>query len=327
MTETSARAYPLGYQAIRNIAMVTNPKAGHGIAQKAAETAAATFADAGVGVINVQGSSSEQSRSLIREVIADERIDALVVVGGDGMVNLALQEQAQTGLPLGIIPAGTGNDHAREYNLPIGDAAAAAKVVIDGFYVGTDLGRISEHDGAGPASSPTGTQHWFGTVMCSGFDSLVSDRVNSMRWPHGKNRYNVAIVREFFRFHSLPFVIELDDGRVLDGPITLAAFGNTKSYGGGMKMCPNADHADGLLDITVIGRASRRRAALAFAGVFKGTHIKEPEVSTYRAKSATVRYVGPPRTMNAYADGDFMAPLPVTVEVVQAAGKYLVPRP
>ena len=327
MTDIAANAYPLGYQEIRNIAMVTNPKAGHGAAQKAAEVAGKAFADAGVGVINVQGSNPEQARKLMREVISDARIDALVVVGGDGMVNLALQEQAETGLPLGIIPAGTGNDHAREYNLPIDDPVAAAQVVIDGFYVGTDLGRITEHDGIGRDSQPTDKQHWFGTVMCSGFDSLVSDRVNVMSWPHGKNRYNLAIVREFLRFHSLPFVIELDDGTVLDEPITLAAFGNTKSYGGGMKICPNANHADGLLDITVIGRAGRARAAMAFGGVYRGKHIERPEVTTYRTRRATVRYVGPPREMNAYADGDFMAPLPVTVEVVQAAGKYLVPRP
>ena len=88
---------------------------------------------------------------------------------------------------LGIIPAGTGNDHAREYGLPTGDPEAAANVVADGWTDTVDLGHIRGADGV---------DKWFGTVMAAGFDSLVSDRTNRMRWPHGRMRYNVAMIAE-----------------------------------------------------------------------------------------------------------------------------------
>lgn len=310
--------YPLGNTKIETLALVTNPHAGHGASQAASRKASRVFADRGIDVIALQGSNPDDARKLIREVISDGRIDALAVCGGDGMINLALQEQAGTGIPLGIVPAGTGNDHGREYNLPRDDAKEAANVIADGFWTTTDLGRITDVQG---------NQKWFGTIMCAGFDSIVSDRVNQMSWPHGRNRYNLAIVREFLAFHSLPFRITLDDERVLDDPITLAAFGNTRSYGGGMKICPTANHSDGLLDITVIGKGSRFKAAMAFKSVFDGTLEEFEEVSTYRCRKAHVEYTGPARPMNAYADGDFMFPMPVTVEVVPSVGKYIVPRP
>lgn len=312
------RLYPLGRTDIRTIALVTNPHAGHGASQLASNRASRVFAELGIDVVALQGNSPADARRLIRKTLEVGRIDAVVACGGDGMINLALQEQAQTGIPLGIIPAGTGNDHAREYNLPRDDVEAAAQVIAEGFWTTTDLGRITAEDGESA---------WFGTIMCAGFDSIVSDRVNQMSWPHGRNRYNLAIVREFLAFHSLPFRITLDDDRVLDGPITLAAFGNTRSYGGGMKICAHADHSDGILDVTVIGHASRGRAALAFKSVFDGTLDEIEEVTTHRCRKAHVEYTGPARPMNAYADGDFMFPLPVTVDVVPAAGRYIVPRP
>lgn len=326
---TSADRYPVGYEDIKVVAMVTSPEAGHGSAPHAAEKAMNRFTERGVDVIALQGNSPDHARILIREMLADERISALVACGGDGMINLALQEQADSGIPLGIIPSGTGNDHAREYRLPTNDPAAAADIVADGFTVTTDLGRIrtgkvDEDDGEG--SDPL----WFGTIMCAGFDSLVSDRVNRMKWPHGRNRYNIAIVLELLTFNALPFRITLDDGTVITQDITLAAFGNTRSYGGGMYICPQADHSDGLLDITVIGEANKPKAAAVFGRVFSGKHVNHREVTQYRTSSAYVEFLGDGgehEGMNAYADGDYMAPLSVTVDVVPRAGRYLVPRP
>lgn len=310
--------YPLGSSPINTIAMITNPRAGHGSSQAASQRASRVFAERGIDVISLQGSNPDDARHLIREVLADGRIDALVACGGDGMINLALQEQAGTGIPLGIIPAGTGNDHAREYNLPRDNAKEAAHIVADGFWTTTDLGKITDS---------TGAEKWFGTIMCAGFDSVVSDRVNQMKWPHGRNRYNLAILREFLAFQPLDFRITLDDDRVLDDPITLAAFGNTRSYGGGMKICPKANHSDGLFDVTVIGKGSRLKVAMSFKSVFDGTLEELPEVTTYRCRSAHVECTGPRSEMNAYADGDFMFAMPVTAEIVPAVGKYIVPRP
>ena len=157
--------------------------------------------------------------------------------------------------------------------------------------------------------------------MAAGFDSLVSDRANRMRWPHGRMRYNLAMVAELSRLRPLPFRLVLDREREIVADLTLAAFGNTKSYGGGMLICPNADHSDGLLDVTIVRSGSRTRLIRLFPTVFKGTHIELDEVTTDRATTITVESAG----INAYADGDYVCPLPVEVSAVSGALKILRP--
>jgi diacylglycerol kinase (ATP) len=293
----------------KRITLLTNPAAGHGNARHAAERALARFQQRGVDVNHIVGADARHARQLLDEALA-AGTDAVVVAGGDGVISLALQALALGDVPLGIIPAGTGNDHAREYGLPTGDPEAAADVVADGWTETVDLGRIVP-DGAGPS--------WFGTVMAAGFDSLVSDRVNRMRWPHGRMRYNVAMVAEISKLRLLPFRLTFDDDEPLDIDLTLAAFGNTRSYGGGMQICPGADHSDGLLDVTMVHSDSRTKLIRLFPTVFKGTQVSLDEVSTRRAASIRVECPG----INAYADGDFVAPLPVTVSAVPGALQIL----
>jgi diacylglycerol kinase (ATP) len=249
---------------IGRVTLLTNPLAGHGNAPHAAERAVARFQECGVDVTEIVGRDPAHARELVDDALS-RGTDALVVAGGDGVISLALQALAQNMIPLGIIPAGTGNDHAREYGIPAGDPAAAVDVIIAGHTDVIDLGHIQGADG-------TGT--WFGTIAATGFDSLVSDRVNRMRWPHGRMRYNLAIVAELSKLRLLPFRLVLDGEREIVTDLTLAAFGNTRSYGGGMLICPNADHADGLLDITMVTSGSRSRLMRLFPTVFKGTHVK-----------------------------------------------------
>ncbi|NDJ89638.1 diacylglycerol kinase [Mycolicibacter kumamotonensis] len=294
------------------VTLLTNPAAGHGNARHAAERALARFQQRGVDVNHLVGADARQARQLLDEALA-AGTDAVVVAGGDGVISLALQALALGEVPLGIVPAGTGNDHAREYGLPTGDPEAAADVVVDGWTETVDLGHIAP-DNAAPS--------WFGTVMAAGFDSLVSDRVNRMRWPHGRMRYNLAMVAEISKLRLLPFRLTFDDDKPLEVELTLAAFGNTRSYGGGMQICPGADHSDGLLDVTMVHSGSRTKLIRLFPTVFKGTHVNLDEVSTRRAASIRVECPG----INAYADGDFVAPLPVTVSAVRGALQILRPR-
>lgn len=292
---------------ISRVTLLTNPASGHGNAPHAAERAVAQFQKRGVDVVEIVGTDAEHARRLIDEAVA-VGADALVIAGGDGVISLALQALARSDIPLGIIPAGTGNDHAREYGLPR-DPVAAADVVADGWVETVDLGHIHGQK----------TEKWFGTVMAAGFDSLVSDRTNRMRWPHGRMRYNLAMIAELSKLRLLPFRLVLDGEREIVADLTLAAFGNTKSYGGGMLICPTADHADGLLDITMVHSASRTKLVRLFPTVFKGTHIHLDEVKTDRAETVTVESPG----INAYADGEFAMPLPVEVSAVSGALKIL----
>ena len=295
---------------VARVTVLTNPASGHGNAPHAAERAVARFQERGVDVREIVGADAIHARRLIDDELA-RGTDALVVVGGDGIVSVALQALALGEIPLGIIPAGTGNDHAREYGVPTGDPAAAADVVIDGRIDIVDLGRIRGADG---------TDRWFGTVMAAGFDSLVTDRTNRMSWPHGRMRYNVAMVAELSQLRLLPFRLTFD-GEELVTDLTLAAFGNTRSYGGGMLICPDADHSDGLLDATMVQSASRTKLIRLFPTVFKGTHVALDQVRTARAKVVTVDSPG----INAYADGEYVCPLPVEVSAVSGALRILRP--
>jgi diacylglycerol kinase (ATP) len=135
-------------------------------------------------------------------------------------------------------------------------------------------------------------------------------------------RYNLAMVAEMYQLRPLPFRLAFADGETIVADLTLAAFGNTKSYGGGMLICPNADHADGQLDITMVHATSRTRLIRLFPTVFKGTHIELDRVTTDRARSVNVDSPG----INAYADGEYVCPLPVDVSVVPGALKILTPR-
>jgi diacylglycerol kinase (ATP) len=294
---------------VARVTVLTNPASGHGNAPHAAERAIARFQHRGVDVCEVVGTDAKHARRLLDDELS-RGTDALVVVGGDGIVSVALQALALGDVPLGIIPAGTGNDHAREFGMPKGDPAAAADVVVDGRTETVDLGRIRGADG---------TDRWFGTVMAAGFDSLVTDRTNRMRWPHGRMRYNVAMIAELSKLRLLPFRLTFDGGDEVVTDLTLAAFGNTRSYGGGMLICPDADPTDGLLDATMVQSASRIKLIRLFPTVFKGTHVDLDEVRTARAKVITVDSPA----INAYADGEFVCPLPVEVSAVPGALKIL----
>jgi diacylglycerol kinase (ATP) len=299
---------------ISKVTALTNPVSGHGAAVRAAHTAITRLQQRGVEVVEIIGDDAEDARYLAGAAV-EKGTDALMVTGGDGVVSNALQVLAGTDVPLGIIPAGTGNDHAREFGIPTKNPEAAADIVVDGCTETIDLGRIQ----CGTSSKKW--DKWFGTVAAAGFDSLVTDRANRMSWPHGRLRYYIAMLAELSQLRMLPFRIVLDGTKEIDADITLAAFGNTRSYGGGLLICPNADPTDGLLDITMAHSASRTKLVRLFPTVMKGTHVDLDEVSTARAKSVHVECPD----INVYADGDFACPLPAEISAVPAALQILRP--
>lgn len=295
----------------RRVALLVNPVAGRSRGDGLALAAADRLRTRGAEVEVIAAPDADAARTRARRC-AEEGADALAVVGGDGMVNLALQALARApGTPLAVLPAGTGNDFARVLGIPRHRPKEAADLILDGVPRDLDLGRITG-DGLPP--------RWFGTVLTSGFDSLVTDRANRMRHPRGRMRYNLAMVAELGLLRPLPFTLELD-GERHEIEATLIAVGNTTTYGGGMRICPHAAPDDGRLAVTVVPAVGRATLLRVFPKVFRGTHVERPDVRTFGARR--VRLDTP--DMRAYADGEPLGTLPLEAECVPSAVRVLVP--
>ncbi|MCZ4118277.1 diacylglycerol kinase [Streptomyces sp. H39-S7] len=292
-----------------DITLFVNPTAGRGRGAHAAQPAARAMREAGFTVRTVVGQDAADALVRAREAVA-AGTRALVAVGGDGMVSLALQAVAGTDTPLGVIAVGTGNDFARATGLPVRDPAAAGRVTADALKEGRtraiDLGKVGDR--------------WFGTVLASGFDSRVNDRGNRMRWPTGRFRYDVAMLAELAALRPIPYRIQFDDSPEREIEATLIAVGNGSSYGGGMRICADAVLDDGLFDITVVGPCSRTTLLTVFPRVYRGTHPSHPKVTVHRA--ARVRLAADDLT--GYADGERIGPLAMTAVTVPEAVRLLV---
>jgi diacylglycerol kinase (ATP) len=292
------------------ITLFVNPTAGRGRGAHAAQPAARALRDAGFCVRTVLGEDADDALRRVREAVAGGT-GAVVAVGGDGMMSLALQAVAGTRTPLGVVAVGTGNDFARTLGLPVRDPAAAGKLAAEALKGNrirdVDLGRVGER--------------WFGTVLASGFDSRVNDRGNRMRWPGGRFRYDLAMIAELAAFKPIPYRITLDDGEVREIEATLVAVGNGSSYGGGMRICSGARTDDGLFDVTVVGDCTRTTLLRVFPKVYRGTHLSHPKVSTHRVRTITLQADG----VTGYADGEPLGALPLTAQCVPGAVRVLSP--
>ncbi|MEU1499376.1 diacylglycerol kinase [Streptomyces sp. NPDC005732] len=292
------------------ITLFVNPTAGRGRGARAAQPAASALRAAGFSVRTVLGENAADALSRARDAV-EHGTGALIAVGGDGMANLALQAVAGTRTPLGLVAAGTGNDFARALGLPVGDPAAAGRQIAESLKGArlrdVDLGRVN------------GT--WFGTVLASGFDSRVNDRGNRMRRPSGRLKYDLAMLAELAAFRPVPYRMTLDDGGTREIEATLVAVGNGSSYGGGMKICADADLGDGLFDITVVGPCTRRTLLRVFPKVYRGTHLSHPVVTVHRAARVELVADG----LTGYADGEPLGPLPLTARCVPGAVRVAVP--
>jgi diacylglycerol kinase (ATP) len=294
----------------RSIAMLVNPSSGSGRGARNAPIAARRLRERGLRVTELIGGSAEESASLARVAIR-EGADALVVCGGDGTLNLALQAVAETDTPLGILPVGTGDDNARTLGVPLKDIIAAADVIADGKTRVVDCGHVSTADGI---------DRYFLGVMSVGFDSEVNERANDMSWPHGQARYLIATLAELRVFQPLPFTMTID-GTPLKQEAMLVAIGNGISYGGGMKVCPDANVSDGLLDMTVLAAVGKFEFIKAFPSVFKGTHTAHEYVTQHRFSEATID--APNQVV--YADGERIGTVPAIVRVKPAAVNVFAP--
>lgn len=291
---------------------MVNPAAGVGRARRVVDSVTQVL-ESRAEVVTYCGRSAAESADLI--AACADGVDAVVVVGGDGIVHLALQSLAATSTPLGIIAAGTGNDCAATLGMPADPIAGAAAILDALDRAQADRAALRRVD-----LGRTDDGRWWFTVLCAGFDSATNERANAMRWPRGPRRYDLAIALELMRLRSWAFRITID-GVELNTGATLVAIGNTPGYGGGKLITPSARIDDGRFAITVVAPISRLTLARLAPKLPHGGHIGHPAVSTYVATTVTL---DAPEAL-AYVDGERVGPLPVTTTCVAGALRVLAP--
>ena len=274
--------------------VVVNPKAGQGAAAALATQVVGFLASREISYRMISPSSAEETKSLVCESLRSGEASRLISVGGDGLFHLLLQLAVEFKVPLAIAPGGTGNDFYRTLG-----------------WFDTELNDYLEHlVSTEPTYVDIGVAdgEYFGAVLSSGFDSVVNERANKLKWPKGPAKYNVAIALEFPKFRAIDFRIFADE-KVLEVEAMLIAIGNGQSYGGGMRVCPDADLQDGLLDIMILHPVSKMEFIKVFPTVYKGAHIEHPQVEVIQAKQVRIE-----SSAIAYADGERVGQLPVQVE-------------
>jgi len=289
----------------REIALLTNPTAGKGRGNRTAAIALPRLKEAGFSVRSLVGRDGDEALDLARRCVA-EGVESLVIVGGDGMVHLALQALVGSATRLGIIPAGTGNDVARYLGIPRTDPQRAADVVVGSRTRTIDTARA-------------GAKH-FVTVLAAGFDAKVNERANGMTWPRGQLRYSLATLAELRVFEPLPYTLELD-GTVVHLDAMLVAVGNGPSFGGGLRITHGAEIDDGLLDVVIIKTMSKPDLVRTYPKLYTGGHTKHPQYEHHHVRSVTVAAPG----VVGYADGERVGALPLTVDVQPESLTVLVP--
>lgn len=298
----------------RRVVVAINPTASFGARQGVGERTADALRAAGFEVASLLEADAATLTAAGRAAV-DDAADALVVVGGDGMVNLGANLVAGTPIPLGIVPTGTGNDMARGLGIPHDDPDAAIRALIAAFDRRPRTIDAARMRYTGADGQPA--ERWFACMLSAGFDAIVNERANRMRRPRGPSRYILAMLIELVRLKPISYRLVLDDD-VIETEASLIALGNGVSLGGGMKVTPHAKLEDGLLDVAVVRPMSRFAFLRLFPRVYEGTHVRDPRVVVHRARR--VRIEGP---VVAYADGERIAPLPIDVEVVPTALRIL----
>ena len=227
-------------------------------------------------------------------------IDRLIAVGGDGLIHQAVNALANTDTPLGIIPVGTGNDFARSLGLNSGDLfeqtkkAMAPPIEIDLIKCGSNYVTTS--------------------AIC-GFPAAVNLRANNLRFPKGSSSYTFATLIELPLMSPASYKLKLNS-ESLEIKAAAVIVANSAYFGGGMKICPDAETSDGLLDVCIIGDVGKFDLLRSFLKVRTGDHVDHPKVSIYKASEIEITGTGIIR-----GDGEQLGELPAKITLQRGAIK------
>lgn len=301
------------------LGVVINPTAGRGRGSEVGSAVLSVLRRRGHTVEDLSAGSLAEATARARHA-AVAGLDAIVVVGGDGMSHLGANVVADTDLPLGIVAAGTGNDVSRSLGLPQSDVGASVRAIEHGLSEGP---RRIDAVSAGPPDYSA--REWFLGVLSCGFDAAVNARANTMTWPRGSARYVRAVAAELGRFTPYGYKVTLDDA-VWESAGTVVAVANSSVFGGGIQIAPDARMDDGLLDIVVAGPFTKVGVVKIFPGMYAGRHVRHPAVQVFRSRTVLIEPdlrlgTAPPA---AFADGERLGPLSLRAEVHPGALAVLV---
>jgi diacylglycerol kinase (ATP) len=237
----------------------------------------------------------------------------VTALGGDGQVGQCVNGLIGTESALAVIPTGTGNDFARHLGLDPKNPLKATELLASPVTRSIDVVRVKT---AGP-------ERHFINVGGTGFDSEVNERANRITWPKGRSKYVYSVFATLARFSPGRFRVTVD-GREHFLPGMMIAVGNGASYGGGMKVTPEARSDDGILDLCVIGEVSKFEFVKTFPKVFSGKHVTHPKVTMLRGREIDI---SAERPFEVYGDGERLGSLPATFTVVPGALRVVVPAP
>jgi diacylglycerol kinase (ATP) len=288
--------------AMKPVGVVVNPNANRGRGRESGEQVFAELAKRGIAAINLSGPDAASASSKGQIAISDQELSGVIAVGGDGTAQLAVNLCVPNQIPMGLIPAGSGNDQARELNIPRDSIADAVEHLVNHLYSPrrVDVMRVK-----------TSTREfWSLGSISAGFDALCAQRANGLKWPKGPNSYVAAMLLELPRFEPIEYHLDVD-GEKRSLKAMLCGVANVKNFGGGMKISPDSEITDGDLEVFILHEVSRPRLLRIFPTVYQGKHVAFDEVEIFKAKSVSIANDGFPMT----CDGELIGPAPFSVQV------------
>lgn len=284
------------------VRVLVNPTAGRGAGRRSLDRLRRWAVHTGADV--VVSSGPEDLTAQARRAAADG-IERLVVAGGDGTQHLAVRGLAGSECALAVVPLGSGNDLASGLGVPR-DLDVALDRALEGEIGAIDLGRVD---------APGGPVHF--AIYCGvGFDSEVTRVANEkVRFVRGPLIYPWAVLRTLAGFVPPTLHVTHDEGE-FHRRAMFATAANGPSFGGGMRIAPDAVMDDGLFDLVLVDAVPKLRLLQIFPKVYRGLHLGRPEVHVVRTRSL---HLSVDRPMVLYGDGEPLAPIPedglrITVE-------------
>jgi len=250
---------------------------------------------------------TQDAKHAVEEALhAVELGEVPVVMSGDGLIGIVGGALAGAEVPLGIVPSGRGNDLARVLGVPT-DPVGAVDVLEAGETRRIDVGEANGQRFLGIASV--------------GIDSDANRIANRARLFRGNLVYAYAALRALAGWRPARFTVQAGDDRLRFTGYTVAV-ANNKAYGGGMFIAPDADLADGLFDIVMVGEYGKLRALGNLPKVFKGTHVESDEVKVFRAPFLEL---SASRPFAVYADGEHLTDLPASLRILPGVLSVIAP--